>query len=100
MGQISFRRGPPGTAPRVRYNGRTMTSDPYLPRLTARLGDGLAALPEAFRARHAGYLKSAQNPDGGWPGREGGSDLYYTGFALRGLAVLGELTPDVAGRTA
>jgi geranylgeranyl transferase type-2 subunit beta len=32
----------------------------------------------------------------GWPGREGGSDLYYTGFALRSLAVLQALTPEVA----
>src|SRR5262249_21736312 len=37
---------------------------------------------------------------GGFSGREGGSDLYYTGFALRGLTVLGGLTPDVAERTA
>ena len=42
-------------------------------------------LPEAARARHAGYLKSAQNSDGGFSGREGDSDLYYTAFALRGL---------------
>jgi geranylgeranyl transferase type-2 subunit beta len=77
-----------------------MSTEPYLPRLTARLADGLATRRTAFRARHAGYLRAAQNPDGGWPGREGGSDLYYTGFALRGLAVLGELTPDVAERAA
>jgi geranylgeranyl transferase type-2 subunit beta len=77
-----------------------MHAEPYLPRLTTRLADGLAALPEAFRARHAGYLRAAQNADGGWPGRDGGSDLYYTGFALRGLAVLGELTPEVADQAA
>jgi geranylgeranyl transferase type-2 subunit beta len=74
--------------------------DPYLPRLTARLADGLAHRPAAFRDRHATYLAAAQQPDGGWPGREGGSDLYYTGFALRGLAALGALTPEVAGRAA
>src|SRR5262249_53901198 len=41
-----------------------------------------------------------QNPDGGFPGREGGSDLYYTGFALRCLAVLDALTPDSLERAA
>lgn len=33
---------------------------------------------------------SRQQPDGGFAGREGGSDLYYNAFALRGLALLGE----------
>src|SRR5581483_8994697 len=33
-------------------------------------------------------------------GRQGGSDLYYTGFALRCLAVLDALAPDVVGRAA
>jgi geranylgeranyl transferase type-2 subunit beta len=78
-----------------------MTDDSYLPRLTARLAEGAARLPTEVRARHLGYLQSAQNADGGFSGREGGSDLYYTGFALRGLSVLDALTPEVgesAGR--
>jgi geranylgeranyl transferase type-2 subunit beta len=74
--------------------------DPYLPRLTARLVEGLARQPAELRARHAAYLVAAQQPDGGWTGREGGSDLYYTGFGLRGLAALGALTPEIAGRAA
>src|SRR6516225_7354592 len=72
----------------------------YLHDLTTRLSDGLARLPEKSRARHAIYLRAAQAPDGGFPGREGGSDLYYTGFGLRGLAVLGALTPDICERAA
>lgn len=72
----------------------------YLPRLTARLADGVARLPAARRDRHVRFLRSAQNPDGGFSGREGGSDLYYTGFALRGLAVLGALSPEVCSRAA
>jgi geranylgeranyl transferase type-2 subunit beta len=72
----------------------------YLPRLTARLTEGLQRLPAEFRAQHAGYLAARQNPDGGFSGREGGSDLYYTGFALRGLAVLDALTPEVCERAA
>src|SRR5262245_51976225 len=74
--------------------------DNYLLRLTTRLAEGLARLPDDFRARHAGFLRAGQNPDGGFPGREGGSDLYYTGFALRGLAVLDALTPEVCERAA
>jgi geranylgeranyl transferase type-2 subunit beta len=63
----------------------------YLESLTIRLSSGLAVVPEAVRSRHAKYLLAAQREDGGFAGREGGSDLYYTGFALRGLALLGEL---------
>jgi geranylgeranyl transferase type-2 subunit beta len=75
-----------------------MDSVPYLPRLTARLSDGLLQLPAELRTRHANYLRTAQGADGGFAGREGGSDLYYTAFALRGLAVLDALTPEVADR--
>jgi geranylgeranyl transferase type-2 subunit beta len=77
-----------------------MHSEPYLPRLTARLADGVARLPQEVCNRHAAYLTAAQNADGGFSGREGGSDLYYTGFALRGLAVLDALTPEVCERAA
>jgi geranylgeranyl transferase type-2 subunit beta len=73
---------------------------PYLAQLTARLTEGIARRPEVFRNRHGAYLRALQNPDGGFSGRDGGSDLYYTGFALRGLAVLDALTPDVCDRAA
>ena len=72
----------------------------YLQFLTSRLGEGLARQPEDFRARHAAFLTAAQNADGGFSGREGGSDLYYTAFALRGLAILDVLTPEICARTA
>jgi geranylgeranyl transferase type-2 subunit beta len=76
-----------------------MTADePYLTRLTARLLDGVERLPGAVRERTAAYVLRQQLPDGGWPGREGGSDLYYTGFALRSLAVLQALDPSVCER--
>src|SRR2546421_4340795 len=68
---------------------------PYLVDLTSRLAEGLARVPENIRSLHADYLRAAQNADGGFSGREGGSDLYYTGFALRGLAVLNALTPEI-----
>src|SRR3954471_23422016 len=72
----------------------------YLADLTLRLASAIAELPEALRARHAKYLLAAQREDGGFAGREGGSDLYYTGFALRSLAMLGELYGPPAERAA
>ena len=74
--------------------------EPYLTRLTNRLLDGIERLPAEVRERNATYILEAQNPDGGFSGREGGSDLYYTGFALRSLAVLQSLNPDVCGKAA
>jgi geranylgeranyl transferase type-2 subunit beta len=75
-----------------------MGTDSYLTRLTQRLSDGLLSLPPETRERHVAYLREAQRPDGGWAGREGDSDLYYTAFALRGLAVLGALEDEPADR--
>jgi geranylgeranyl transferase type-2 subunit beta len=72
----------------------------YLESLTLRLAHGIALLPEPVRQRHVRYLLAAQRPDGGFAGREGGSDLYYTGFALRGLALLGQLYGPPAERAA
>src|SRR5262245_7560679 len=87
-------------APRTLAKALLMAIEPYLPRLTTRLADGVSRLPAEVRARHAAYLQAAQNSDGGFSGREGGSDLYYTGFALRGLAVLDALTPALCERAA
>ncbi len=74
--------------------------EPYLSRLTNRLLEGVEQLPADVRERNIEYLLAAQNPDGGFSGREGGSDVYYTGFALRSLAVLQALNPDVCGKAA
>ena len=73
---------------------------PYLQQLTLRLAAGVLRLPEAERRMHADYVRTRQRPDGGFPGREGDSDLYYTGFALRSLFLLGELSGPVADRAA
>jgi len=72
----------------------------YLEALTLRLAAGIAALSEDFRSVQSQYVLSAQREDGGFAGREGGSDLYYTGFALRSLAMLGELYGSPAERAA
>jgi geranylgeranyl transferase type-2 subunit beta len=61
-----------------------------------RLTIGAAQLPQDQQDRHAEYVLSRQRPDGGWAGREGESDLYYTSFALRILAILGLLDGKVA----
>lgn len=69
--------------------------EPYLTRLTVRLVDGIEKLDPDLRAKHAAFIRDRQQADGGFPGREGGSDLYYTGFALRSLAVLQALSPEI-----
>lgn len=70
----------------------------YLQQLTIRLAGGIGLLPEAVRQRHTSYFLAAQQDDGGFRGRDGESDLYYTSFALRGLSILGELHGEPAAR--
>lgn len=72
----------------------------YLGNLTLRLASGAMQLPEEFRTRHSSFLAAAQRDDGGFAGRQGESDLYYTGFAVRGLILLGALSEEAAERTA
>ena len=72
----------------------------YLANLTIRLAAGAMQLPEEDRRRHADFFRGAQDEDGGFAGRRGSGDLYYTGFALRGLGLLGELTEPVVDRAA
>jgi geranylgeranyl transferase type-2 subunit beta len=60
----------------------------YLSNLAAQLRAGLEFLPNGFRSRHSEYLLAAQRPDGGFAGRQGGSDIYYTMFALRSAELL------------
>ena len=72
----------------------------YLQQLTVKLAEGIGRLPVETRRLQTDYFLKAQQPDGGFAGREGGSDLYYTTFAMRGLSVLGELYGDVADHAA
>ena len=73
-----------------------MPAEPYLIRLSNRLFSGLKDLEEERRRRHRDFILSHQLPGGGFRGREGDSDLYYTSFAVRSLAMLGELTGETA----
>ncbi len=68
----------------------------YLQSLVIRLSSGIGSWPEEKIKRHADYFLDLQQEDGGFAGREGESDLYYSAFAIRSLAVLGELHGDSA----
>lgn len=67
----------------------------YLQSLTLRLADGAARLAPDVRQRHAAWITAAQQADGGFAGREGASDPYYTAFALRSLWILDAVEPNV-----
>ena len=68
----------------------------YLFQLADRVSRGLRQVAPERLERHRRFLLTQQLPDGGFRGREGESDLYYTGFAVRALAVSGGL--DVTDR--
>jgi geranylgeranyl transferase type-2 subunit beta len=67
----------------------------YLQSLTLRLAAGASRIEPEVRSRHAAWLQAQQRADGGFAGREGESDPYYTAFALRGLWILDALTPEI-----
>lgn len=81
---------------------------PYLLRRGERLQRGLKVLSVERRGRHRQFLLSRQLPDGGFYGREVDlngqplfedgvqSELYYTSFAVRALAAIGEFDPATA----
>lgn len=81
-----------------------MPPEPYLLQLGNRLSAGLVKLDAERRERHRRFILSRQTGDGGFYGREtpedlaegnsNESDLYYSAFAVRGLAILNVLTSD------
>lgn len=75
-------------------------SVPYLQELTLRLAIGAAQLDAGLRQRHADWLHRQQRSDGGFAGREGESDPYYTAFALRALWILDALDEATGKRAA
>jgi geranylgeranyl transferase type-2 subunit beta len=68
---------------------------PYFVHLATRLAEGAGRLPADLRDRQVRFVQSKQLADGGFPGRDDASDLYYTSFALRTLALLDALSPQV-----
>src|SRR5262249_56925795 len=75
----------------VRLSLATAVHDGFLLRLTRRLAGELRRLDPERAARHVNFTLRFQQTDGGFAGREGGSDLYYTSFAVRTLALLDAL---------
>lgn len=75
-------------------------SVPYLQELTLQLAMGASRLDASLRSRHAQWLIAQQREDGGFAGREGESDPYYTAFALRALWILDALDADIGSRAA
>lgn len=78
----------------------TLPAEPYLVRLATRLAGGLERMEPERRDRHRAFVLSRQLEDGGFPGREGDSDLYYTSFAVRCLGMLGGMSIDEASSVA
>jgi len=66
-----------------------MVQSTFLETLDETLAAGSASLSGEFARMHLAYVRSRQSPDGGFAGRRGGSDPYYTDFALRVLGLLG-----------
>jgi geranylgeranyl transferase type-2 subunit beta len=77
----------PPVSPLVTFKNRLM----YLFSLADRVSRGLRGLAPERLARHREFIISQQTETGGFRGREGDADLYYTGFAVRALAVSGGL---------
>ncbi len=71
-------------------------SAPYLHELTLRLALGAASLDRSLIQTHTTWLRSQQAEDGGFAGREGDCDPYYTAFALRALWVTAGLDAPIA----
>ena len=57
-------------------------SGTYLEKLDTAIAFDCQHLPVRFKAAHARYLLNAQRTEGGFAGREGSCDLYYTSFGL------------------
>ncbi|MGL6195729.1 MAG: prenyltransferase/squalene oxidase repeat-containing protein, partial [Thermoguttaceae bacterium] len=76
---------------------------PFIAKLTLQIASGTAKLDEEYKNSVANFFISMQDQTGekagGFRGRKGTGDLYYTGFALRGLALLGKLVDDNTARS-
>ncbi|MDG2388708.1 MAG: terpene cyclase/mutase family protein [Planctomycetaceae bacterium] len=73
-----------------------MPDTPFLLQLAQRLNAGLEHLTVSRLQRHREFIFSQQMPDGGFRGREGDSDLYYSAFAVRCLGLTGGINNEEA----
>ncbi len=60
----------------------------FLAALDGALKTGARSLGQALRNHITQYVSVCQSPDGGFCGRQGRSDLYYTDFGLRTLRLV------------
>lgn len=65
-----------------------MSASLYLDMLDQFLRPGIVGLSDAFVDAQVRFVADSQQADGGFRGRQGGSDLYYTDFAVRVLTFL------------
>jgi geranylgeranyl transferase type-2 subunit beta len=65
-----------------------MSNSAYLDMLDELLRAGLAGVSPAFVASQVNFVAGCQQSDGGFCGRQGGSDFYYSDFAVRTLTAL------------
>jgi len=65
-----------------------MLDCPMLSALDGLHGLGILLVPEKFIEKHVEYVVCQQQADGGFPGRRGASDTYYTDFAARVLSLV------------
>lgn len=73
---------------------------PYSLWLHSRLAMVTSSWPAATTGEMASFILDRRNDDGGFDGRSAQSDLYYTAFALRTLAMLDRLDLHVADAAA
>ena len=66
----------------------------YLAQLTERILPGMLRVKAERREEFRAYFLAALDPNGGFRGRKGGGDLYYSAFAVRGLFLLGMLDDE------
>jgi len=69
-------------------------SIPLLTQLALRLATGVTRLTEDYREETARFFLSTLDKNGGFRGRRGDGNLYYTGFAVRGLLLLEKLSKE------
>ncbi|NLO07281.1 MAG: hypothetical protein GX131_15745 [candidate division WS1 bacterium] len=65
----------------------------YLDVLDGILRPGVHLLGEGFAALECGWIERQELAGGGFRGRSGGDDLYYTDFALRAVDLIGPQSP-------
>jgi geranylgeranyl transferase type-2 subunit beta len=68
----------------------------YLEILDETLRAGWGMLPEKLLQKHLQFIIEQQQPDGGFAGRMGGSDPYYTDFSLRVITIISPENPSIA----